>query len=191
MAVRKTTTALLDKSGTIIFKSEWQARRENEAYWLLHKTVSKSGHIVTAEWSGKIENAHRTPKSKWAPWALEVSFQSNTDENGKELAKPVITRDELACEQFVTLEELQTAYNAFITKYCGAEPVTLTKGADDPAPPVVEETSYEDEDDDGDGERDDDGDEDEERARDTPVRDEPIVVDEGADKVSGGGGGDW
>ena len=189
--VRKTTTALLDKSGAIIYKSEWEARRADQDYWLLHKTESKSGHVVTAEWSGKIENAHRTPKSRWAPWALEVSFISRFDENGAELDEPITSRDELACEQFITLEELEAAYNKFITRYCGVTThVTLTKGRDDPAPPPprLEEPSFED-DDDGDKHDDDDYGSNEDELVEPDVS--TLPANEDADKVSGGMGGDW
>lgn len=187
--IRKTTTALLDKSGTIIYKSEWEARRADQDYWLLHKTESKSGHVVTAEWSGRIDNAHKIPKSKWAPWALEVSFISRFDENGAELDTPTTSRDELACEQFMTLEELEAAYNKFIRRYCGATVYqTLTKGKDDPAPPPPEpEPTFED--DDGDDGHDHDDDRPDEP--DEPAEPPAPPADEDADKVSGGMGGDW
>jgi hypothetical protein len=191
MATRRTTTALLDKSGAIIYKSEWEARRADQDYWLLHKTESKSGHLVTAEWSGKIDNAHKIPKSKWAPWVLEVKFVSKFDENGAELGEPIVTRDELACDEFVTHEELMAAYNKFIQRYCGVKSVvTFGKGKDDPMPVVVEPPpSYPDDDDeeDDDHERDESGDY---KGGETP--DVPVApADESADKVSGGMGGDW
>lgn len=191
-AVRKTTTAHLDKSGKIIYKSEWEERRADKDYWLLHETTSERGHLVSAIWSGVIYNAHRIPKSKWAPWSMEVKFVSKTDENGAELDEPTITRDELACESFATLGELENAYNAFIQRYCGATAyVRLSPGKDDPAPPPPPEPpSFEDEEDDD--VDDDSGDFDaasklEEIVEETDAP--PAEVD--ADRVSGGGGGDW
>lgn len=190
--VRKTTTAHLDKSGKIIYKSEWEERRADKDYWLLHETTSKRGHLVSAEWSGVIYNAHRVPKSKWAPWQLEVKFVSKTDENGAELDEPTITRDELACESFATLGELENAYNAFIQRYCGAAAyVRLSPGKDDPAPPPPPEPpSFEDEEDD---DVDDDSDGFDAASKLEEIVEEtdapPAEVD--ADRVSGGGGGDW
>lgn len=190
MAVRKTTTAHLDKSGKIIYKSEWTERRADKDYWLLHETDSPRGHLVSAEWSGVIHNANRIPKSKWAPWALEVKFISKFDENGAELDEPVISRDELACETFTTLEELEKAYNAFIQRYCDSVAyVKLSPGKEDPAPPPppeLEPIGYED-----------DEHEEEDDEPDAPAKlisDEPERVDyaePSADRVSGDKGGDW
>lgn len=192
-AVRKTTTAHLDKSGKIIYKSEWEERRADKDYWLLHETTSERGHLVSAIWSGVIYNAHRIPKSKWAPWSMEVKFVSKTDENGAELDEPTITRDELACESFATLWELENAYNAFIQRYCGAAAyVRLSPGKDDPAPPPPppEPPSFEDEEDD---DVDDDSDGFDAASKLEEIVEEtdapPAEVD--ADRVSGGGGGDW
>lgn len=185
-----TTTACLDKNLKIIYLSEWKERRENEAYWLLHKTESKVGHLVTAEWSGKIYSANRIPKARWAPWALEVNMVMRNDANGTPLPEPVVRRDDLACRRFVTLEELEKAYNEFRQKYCTVSgepmpPVKLTPGADDPvpvAPPV-----YEDEDDDDEME-----DDDLKIKADAPAPSEITpVAPSGSDKVSGDIGGDW
>lgn len=184
-----TTTACLDKSLNIIYNSEWKERRENEAYWLLHKTESKAGHLVTAEWSGKILSAHRIPKARWKPWALVVKMITRNDENGTPLVEPLIRRDDLACQEFLTLEELEAAYNAFRQKYCtiGGEvmpAVKLTAGAPDPVPVAPPEPEYEDDD--------DDDDEHPEVKADAPPPSASIpVAPSGSDKVSGDIGGDW
>lgn len=187
-----TTTACLDKALNIIYTSEWKERREDEAYWLLHKTESKVGHLVTAEWSGRIYSANRIPKARWAPWALEVKMVIKNDANGTPLVEPIIKRDDLACQRFVTLEELEKAYNAFRQKYCtiGGEvmpTVALTAGESDPTPvaPVEEETDDED---------DEDASEHSESAKASVIDTDAsptILPPTGSDKVSGDMGGDW
>lgn len=184
----KTTTALLDKEGNIISKFEWQARREDATYWLLHRFESTRGHIVTAEFSGKILNAHRIPKSKWEPWALEVHVKSKYDADGRELDEPLIERERLGCETFKTFEELVQAYNKFLIKYCDVTtPFGFSKGKEDPV--REPEPVYE-----SDEETDDEGDSSEKSWLEDASKEPPSasipVADPESDKVSGDVGGD-
>lgn len=184
---RRTTTAYLDKKLAIITKGEWRERHEDKDYALLHETVTKNC-VVQATWSGRIENAHRTPKAKWAPFALEVSVIMRTDGDGRELSEPVIKRDELACESFVTLADLEAGYKAFLKKYTEKEFTgTLGMGKDDPAPPPPP-PAYEPEEEDDDYHGDELAGEDETEAKPEP---DPVATP-GSDVVSGGAfAGEW
>lgn len=187
MARSKVTTAHVDKSLNVIYKSEWEALREDKEYWLLGQAESKS-QKVEAIWLGRIENAHKIPKSKWAPYALEVSVISTTDSDGRELKEPKVSRDPLACEQFRTFEDLKEAYNAYIAKYMGLGPEELSPGKPDPAPPEPEP----EDDDDYSAEDEDYSDDDSPVV--APEKDKPdydIPDASTADVVSGGIGGDW
>jgi hypothetical protein len=187
MARAKVTTAHLDKSLDIIYKSDWEERRLDKDYWLLGESLQAS-QKVQAIWLGRIENAHKIPRSKWEPYALEVYVISKTDSDGRELKEPKTVRDALACQTFKTFEELETAYNAYIARFMGLPPGKLSVGKSDPTPePVPKEPEYSEDDDE------DDPDDYIEKAvsaeSEKPKYDIPSAAE--ADTVSGGIGGDW
>lgn len=179
-----TTTALLDKDLNVIYRSAWVDKREkDEKYWLLHHWEER-GIRVSAEWSGKIEGANRTHRSKWKPWALEVIITEKVDEYGDPLKNVVVTRDGLSCETFLTLEDLNRAYNEFLDANYKKTPVVLNSGTAEPEPEPEEE-----EDDDDDHEIGGGWPAPEITAKEAVVEPTPP---EGSDKVSGGlAAGDW